>query len=354
MSEKFPTGTRRISPKKENYLILKEQNWEEDRILHDNVRSILYQYKINGSEKFLLDSIDPNFYKGFLTPDIKPGGPRITNLPNGKKIARGGFSLFAKKLQFNMSDKEQWDVCYQNVSGLKTYLYSEDKIHIEQENKYRLVLEFEKNYKDIFRKLKKDILETHCLEHIALYVLLTTFMRVGCYYHYKHTSHKGLTTLQKKDISIENGTVTFSFIGKGGVPQKIQKKYPLWFEKELEEKLEFREDDDFVFANKFGVPFHSSVFSEILLNYTQEHFYPHIIRSHIADMICHKFIEENKNKQITKKDVQDLLFSIAKILGHKKFDKKENKWVLSSKVTQESYIYPPLLERIKAMASSIE
>lgn len=350
MSENFPLGTRRISPKKENYLILRENAWEDDRVLHDNIRSILYQYKIHGNEKLLLDLGNPDFYKGFLSPEIKPGGPRIRHLPNGKKIAGGGFSLFARKLQFNKSANEQWDVCYQNVSGLKTYLYSEDKIHLEQENKYRLVLEFEKNYKDMFRKLKKDILENHNLEHIALYVLLTTYIRVGCYHHYKKSGHKGLTTLQKKDIYIKDGKVIISYIGKDGIPQRIEKRYPLWFEKELEEKLEYLEDEDFVFANKFQEPFHSSVFSEILLNYTKEHFYPHIIRSHLADMMCQQFIDKNKNREVTKEEIQDLLFKIAEKLGHKRFDKTKNKWVLSSRVTQQSYIYPPLLERLKGLA----
>ena len=55
--------------------------------------------------------------------------------------------------------------------------------------------------------------------------MLKTFIRVGNYDYYLKNSHKGLTTLQKRDISIEGDKVIFIFIGKDGVPQHFEKEF---------------------------------------------------------------------------------------------------------------------------------
>ena len=50
-----------------------------------------------------------------------------------------------KNLKFNNGSNHDWDICYENTSGLKTYLYSEDKLHLEQEKKFKLVQKFSEN-----------------------------------------------------------------------------------------------------------------------------------------------------------------------------------------------------------------
>ena len=105
------------------------------------------------------------FLKGSINPGNKISGARIKLLPNGTLLARAGFSLFAKNLKFNNDSNYDWDVCYENTSGLKTYLYSEDKLHLEQEKKFKLVQKFSENYNKIIFTVENNLEK---IEYLAL------------------------------------------------------------------------------------------------------------------------------------------------------------------------------------------
>ncbi|MCA9496716.1 MAG: hypothetical protein KC589_07240, partial [Nanoarchaeota archaeon] len=270
------------------------------------------------------------------------------------ELARAGFSLFANDLKFNFNAQDhEWDLMYENTSGLKTYLYSIDKVHLEQKKKKEIVDKFEKNYKLILKKLENDIKKTLSLEHLVLYFLLKTYIRIGNEEYYHKSGHKGLTTLEKKDITIDktNNIIKFNFIGKDGVPQKIEKKFPYYIISILENHLNKLEDEDeFVFVEENKFPIHSSSLSKILYDYTGEHFYPHIIRSHFADMECLDFLNKNqKRKSISKEEVEKKILEIASQLGHKKFNKKTNEWEINPKITIESYIYPAYYQKMEEL-----
>ena len=49
------------------------------------------------------------------------------------------------------------------------------------------------------------------------------------------------------------------------------------------------------------------------------------------------------------KDIDAKLFEVANELGHKKFNKKKNEWVLSYAVTIENYIRPIYVEKMKKL-----
>ena len=98
---------------------------------------------------YLIDEKQKEFLKGSINPENKISGARIKLLPNGILLARAGFSLFAKNLKFINDSNYDWDVCYENTSGFKTYLYSEDKLYLEQEKKFKLVQKFSENYNKI-------------------------------------------------------------------------------------------------------------------------------------------------------------------------------------------------------------
>ena len=84
-----------------------------------------------------------------------------------------------------------------------------------------------------------------------------------------------------------------------------------------------------------------------MFDYTNKHFYPHIIRSFYADSNCKEFL--NKHEISTKEEVENKLLEVAKGLGHKKFNKKNNIWEVTYKVTVENYIRNKYYEEMKKL-----
>ncbi len=353
MNASFQNGIKRIKAKDLKLYQKKQAKWIPLDDMPKHTKDAVFHYSENKNLDILIDEISKDFLKGFLNSKEIPSGKRVKLLPSGKALARGGFSLFAKELTFNTKAKKtQWDVCYTNTSGLKTYLYSEDKLELEHKKKAKLVDSFIKKYPEIINKLEKDLKSKKTIEYLALYTLIKTHIRVGNLEYYLSHKHKGLTTLQKQDITVnaKNNCVVFSFIGKDGVPQHVEKEFPAYYVKILQAILNKKKKEDFVFTDINGHPLHSEVFSSILYNYTKEHFYPHIIRSYYADTTIAMYLKENKNKtKLTKKDVEAKLFEVANELGHKKFNKKKNEWVLSYAVTIENYIRPKYVEEMKKL-----
>ena len=161
-----------------------------------------------------------------------------------------------------------------------------------------------------------------------------------------HVFFKILDNNINNDIITKKNKVKFNFIGKDGIPQEIIIEFEKCYIDILKKRLRHLRKNDFIFADELNHPIHSKEFSDILFNYTHEHFYPHIIRSYYADSEIEKFIKENNGKKLTKKEVENKLLSIAKALGHKKYDKKKNKFVPSFKITISNYIYPKLLDKM--------
>ena len=347
MSKELEVGSFRIKSK-DFRLFKKEKDdlWSASSDLDSSVLEVLDMYNDNKNLNLLVDLHDDLFLRGSLTPKEQICGARIMVLPNGEQLARAGFSLFAKDLKFNFDDEEKlWDVCYTNASGLKTYLYSDSKVHLEQDKKLRLVDKFESYYLEIFETCEKKIKSKSCnVSDLALYVMLNTFIRVGNIEYYRRFNHKGLTTLQKKDIVIASNIISFNFIGKDGVPQSIAKKFPSFFVKKFEDFISEKSDEDFIFTNTNGNCIHSDSFSRILFDLTGEHFYPHIIRSHYADMTCKNFLKIHRTA--TKEAVEAVFLKIAENLGHKKYNKKTELWEPNFSVTLKNYIHPNYSERM--------
>lgn len=360
----------------------KKRNWNFKRNINNTRKNIIQKYIQKGNEELIVDDCHKPFLKGYVF-DEKMCGERIFHLPSGKRLARGGFSIHAKNLLLNSKTKTSWDICYENSSGTKTYLYSEEKIHLEQIHKAEIVDKFKLMYPKIKKKIIEDLKNKNEIEYLLLYIILKTHMRVGDIYYYKKLQHQGATTLQKKNITIfkDKQKILFQFTGKDGVPQCISKKFPLFVIEKIEKILNKKNDDDFVFLKKNNNIVHSSDLSKILFEYTKEHFYPHIIRSFYADSQCQKFLKnykklnennkennktnnktkalekeknkiqhKNKTKKNTKKklkkEVEDLLLHIAENLGHKKYNRKKKKWEICYNVTVKNYIRPSLYEKL--------
>ncbi len=341
-----PTGTKRVNKENLKEYIKKEDSWmlSMDKLPKDTFE-IINEYKQNNTYEILVDNFLKEFLKGHITPDNKPAGQRIKILPNGKNLSGGGFNLFAKNLKYNKNSNSNWAICYENTSGSKTYLYDEDNIHLEKEKKKKLIDSFSNNYQKIKNKLEKDLKEKKGVNYLTLWILLKTKARVGNLEYFKHLGHKGITTLQKKDIKIKNSTIIINYLGKDAIPQEHIINGPDYIIEQLKIILNNKNNEDFVFANKDGHPIYSHELTDILFKYTNEHFYPHIIRSFYADNACREFLM--KNQKASKKQVLEEYKKIATELGHKKFNKKKNTWEPDYKVTLNNYIREELVNNMK-------
>jgi len=179
-------------------------------------------FKKHKKLNIITDYKDKKFLKGGSFKG-KPIGARINILPDGKKLNKM-YSLFSPELKIHDEKSNiHWDVIYKNPNGAFAYLYTIKKESSSRKAKYKKVYEFEK----CLSKLNRNLNEALGNDVIALpiLILLKTKMRVGNEIYYKQNHHKGLTTLKKRDITINRNNVSFSFIGKDGVPQKIVEKF---------------------------------------------------------------------------------------------------------------------------------
>lgn len=347
IENKYVEGTKRIKTSDLKEYVRKNNSWIQTNEINPTAKKIIEKYSKENKLDILIDENDDEFLVGYLNSNEIISGKRIKILPDGKTLARGGFSIFAKNLKFNTNKKINWDVSYENDSGLKTYLYSQEKVEHEREKKTKIVNSFIREFPKILEKLEKDLTKKKKIEYLALYTIIKTYMRVGNIEYYYHYKHKGLTTLQKKDIKIANNNVIFNFIGKDGVPQNITKEFSDIYVRILSDRLKELKSNDFVFA-KDNHPIHSLSLSKIMFNYTNKHFYPHIIRSFYADLECRKFIK-NHSKGTSKKKVLDKFREIAKNLGHKKYSKKKEEWIIDYSVTLKNYIRPQYVSKMKSL-----
>ena len=157
MNKEHDIGTKRIDSKSFKILIKNKNAWDILEDISDGIKNIVDLYSKKKSLDYLIDEKHPEFFKGSIRADSKISGERIKILPDGSKLSRAGFSIFAKNLRFNNDPKHEWDVCYENTSGLKTYLYSEEKIHLEQEKKFKIVQKFSEHYEKIVSSLEQNL-----------------------------------------------------------------------------------------------------------------------------------------------------------------------------------------------------
>jgi hypothetical protein len=299
-----------------------------------DVLKIVKQFKFHGNLDVLIDKKDSKFLKGMF--DGKEMGARINVLPDGRRLDKA-YSLFAPGLVVHgeMSD-DHWDVMYRNKGGTYSYVYTLEKKEKSKKRKYKKVEKFAKCYsrlkKNVLNGLRKD--DEFSLE---MYTLLKTCMRVGNEVYFKLHKHRGLSTLEKKNVSIKKDIVSFKYTGKDGVPICITEKFPKIYVDNLRKRLK----GGFVFVHN-GRLLCERDFKKAFKKYCGEEFYPHIVRSYYATVEAKKLL---KKRKISKEEVDKMFISIASKLGHKKCVKGE--WKDNFTVTVNHYIDPAIVERIK-------
>lgn len=340
-----PTGTLRIDSKELKVYEKNSSGWKISEKILPNAIKVAKLFKSHGRLEDIKDTNNPGFLKGQLSPKCKPQGARINIIPDGKEVDKA-FSLFAPHLTVHdESSNSNWDVIYRNPNGDYSYVYTLDKKDKAIKKKYEEVKDFEKLYSRAKRKAIQKVKSKCEVLDLAVYTLLRTFMRVGNEIYYKSHGHKGLTTIQKKDISINENKVEFDYKGKDGTPLKIKKTFPETYVNNLKQRLEKINKERFVFANSNGNPLRDSDFKKWFKENIGKEFYPHIVRSYYATSKVEDFLKKNKNP--SKEDVNKLFYEIAETLGHKKFSKKDEEWEVNTKTTINHYIDPELVKKIE-------
>ncbi len=344
--KKVAIGTIRI---KKNLIAYQKtaKSWKKCNQKFPQINEIVKLFKSHGNFKQLIDTKNPLFLKGQISPNKLLQGARICVLPDGTKIDTA-YSLFAKNLTVHdQSSDDHWDVLFQNPGGTWNYGYALDKKAQHVSSKYKKVDLFDKKYSTLVQNVSSALKNEHDLSALPMYTLLKTKMRIGNEIYYKMHNHKGLTTLMKKDISVGKSQVEFKYLGKDGVPQDIIAEFPTSYIKRLKKHLNTLKNNDFVFASYSGKPLHEKEFKIAFKKYCGEEFYPHIVRSHYATSTVKNYIKGKK--RLDKKEVNQLYLEIAHSLGHKKYVKKEHAWKESFGVTINHYINPELVEKVKEM-----
>ncbi len=325
------------------------KSWKILKTALPELEKAIKLFKSHGNFRELIDKKNPSFLKGQISKKGKIQGARINILPDGELIDKA-YSLFSKNLTFHdESSHDHWDIIYQNPNGKYAYCYSINKKNKSIKNKYKKVEEFEKVYGKLENNIEKALKDKEDHYAVPMYTLLKTYMRVGNEIYYKANGHKGLTTLTKKDISLGNNKVTFSYLAKSGVPMEITQEFPQEYIKRLRELIKNKKNNDFIFSNSDNKPLKDTDFMNAFEEYCGYRFYPHIVRSFYATSKAKEFLKEHK--KASKDEIKELFTEIAEKLGHKRFDKKNNEWKDSYIVTIHHYIRPDLVEKIQNLSN---
>ena len=307
--------------------------------------SVAKLFKSHGNLKMIIDTKDSKFLKGGFS-NGKSLGARIDVLPDGRKLNKS-YSLFAPGLiVHDEKSNSHWDVIFKNPNGKLSYIYTLEKDKLSKAAKYKKVEEFGKCLPKLKRNLLKSIDEDDIV--LPMLILLKTKMRVGNEIYYRQNHHKGLTTLKKKDIKIVGNLVTFEYIAKDGVPQKISESFSKKVIKKLHATLKLRKAGDFIFVDSDKHPLKDVAFERAFEKYCGKKFYPHIVRSHYATKETEKFLE--RKRKVSEDEVKKFYLKIAEKLGHKKFSKKRG-WEDSYQVTLHYYVRPKLVKRIEKITT---
>jgi hypothetical protein len=129
-----------------------------------------------------------------------------------------------------------------------------------------------------------------------------------------------------------------------GVPIHIREGFSAAYVRKLSALLKPKSPDAFTFCHASGHPLGGKEVKDAIGEFCGREFFPHIIRSYFADTEVKKFFRTKRTA--TREEVFDLLIKIASKLGHKRFDKEENAWIESPKVTVNNYIRPEFVERL--------
>lgn len=112
--------------------------------------------------------------------------------------------------------------------GRKQYLYHPDWQQARNLTKFGRMITFGKSLPDLREQISNDIqsrkLDKRKVTALVLSIMDNALIRIGNRHYAKSNKSYGLTTLRDRHVTFNGSTVTFSFVGKKGVEQKIDLK----------------------------------------------------------------------------------------------------------------------------------
>lgn len=112
--------------------------------------------------------------------------------------------------------------------GRKQYIYHPEWQHARNLTKFGRMITFGKSLPALRERIQKDIQSRHLdkrkVTALVVSIMDNALIRIGNRAYAKSNKSYGLTTLRDRHVTFNGSTVTFSFVGKKGVEQKIDLK----------------------------------------------------------------------------------------------------------------------------------
>ncbi|MDO6392202.1 DNA topoisomerase IB [Pontibacter sp. BT731] len=112
--------------------------------------------------------------------------------------------------------------------GRKQYIYHNEWQHARNLTKFGRMITFGKSLPTLREQVQQDIqsrqLDKRKVTALVVSIMDNALIRVGNRAYAKSNKSYGLTTLRDRHVTFNGHTVTFSFVGKKGVEQKIDLK----------------------------------------------------------------------------------------------------------------------------------
>lgn len=164
-------------------------------------------------------------------------GKAFDYLYDGKKVSDADTLERIRRLVIPPAWENVWICRYDNghiqvtgkdVRGRKQYKYHPLWNALRNETKYYRLLEFGKCLPLVRERLQKDLAKTGLPKEKVLAAIVSimdkTSIRIGSSFYEKLYGSFGLSTMKDKHVTIDGGTLRFSFKGKKGVYHDISLK----------------------------------------------------------------------------------------------------------------------------------
>lgn len=230
---------------------------------------------------------------------------------------------------------------YLQVTGVdkqkKTqYIYHPLFVSLSHYNKFSRLKEFCKNLKYLNQKIasvKRDLSDPEYVMCLLFRILMKTYIRVGNECYTKVEAKKktyGLTTLQKKHVTITNDKIVFDFIGKKHIRHKIELVDKV-IAKDVKELISM--DNDSIFNIKSNDL--NNYLNEVMSKDGSTKFTCKDFRTFASNKLFIDFLKSYPvpftNSEI-EKNIKQTFDEVAKQLGHTKA------------VSRSAYVMPDILE----------
>ena len=218
--------------------------------------------------------------------------------------------------------------------GRTQYIYHPMWVLLTSAEKYNRMGEFSKKIGLLESKIRQDLNSKDCEIPIMFRILQKTYIRVGNDCYAKDNNTYGLTTLEKRHITISKSNINLSFVGKKGVAQSTNFKDPYCLNY-LKDKLKLLKSNDCVF-NTSPTTLNNYLQSVMESDFTCKDFRTYGSNVMFLTILCK--LDTPKTQKEIKDNLKYTYDEVAKKLGHTRAISKKS-YVMG--VISDQYILNP-------------